>query len=83
MLIISVWEVLLENACCDILFTFNVCTWIDVEVSLLNIDYWLINALTNHDIKTCWWKQGKKKMVIMFNIVAGKELMVHVDEYEL
>ena len=42
---------MLKNEFHDILFMIYNCIQIFVEVSQIKIDYWIINILSNHDIK--------------------------------
>jgi len=44
-LVINGCTMMLKKSCPHILFMFYACTQIDVEVSLIKIDYWLINIL--------------------------------------
>lgn len=51
---------MLKKTLHDIMLMFYACTQIDVEVSLIKIDYWFINILSNHDIKCVDVKNGRK-----------------------
>ena len=52
------------------------------EVLEINIDYWIINNLSNHDIKCVNDNNDRKrgwldKGLFKFNIVEDKDLLVH------
>lgn len=51
MLVTNACAMMLKKTFHEILCMFYVCTQVDVEVSLTKINYWLINILSNHDIK--------------------------------
>lgn len=53
MIFFNARAVMLKKVCHDILFMFYVCIEIDGEASIINIGYWLINNLSNDDIKVC------------------------------
>lgn len=51
LLVTNACAMMLKNTFYDVLFIFCVCPQIDVEVSLIKIDYWFTNNFSNHDIK--------------------------------
>lgn len=52
---------MLKKTFSDILFMFYAYTRIDVEVSLIKVNYWLINILSNRDIKCVNDNNGRKR----------------------
>lgn len=60
MFVTNACVVMLKKEFHEILFMFYACTRIDVEMSLINIDYWLTNILSNRDIKCADDNNGNK-----------------------
>ena len=75
------WNDVKEGISCQLGFVLYMHTN-SVEVSHINIYYWIINNLSNHDIKCAEDNNDRKrgwldKRIFKFNIVEDKDLLVH------
>ena len=57
----NAYEMMLNKAFRANLVMFYTCIEIFVEVSQIEIDYWFINILSNHDIKCADDRNGRKE----------------------